>query len=58
VPHQEKHPRAEVAGEITHVFAHRFVPQTDSKAVLANLTPHGLEIVSPRVGERVAIEAE
>jgi len=58
MPHHEKHPKTEAVGEITHVFAHRFVLETGSKSLLADLTPRGLEIVSPRVGDRVAIEGE
>jgi hypothetical protein len=58
MPHHEKHPRIVAVGEITHVFAHRFVLQTNSKALLADLTPHGLEAFGPRVGDRVAIEGE
>jgi len=58
MPHHEKHPKTGAVGEITHVFAHRFVLQTDSKTVLADLTPHGLERVGLRVGDRVSIEGE
>jgi hypothetical protein len=32
--------------------------QTGSTTLLVDLTPRGLEIVSPRVGDRVAIEGE
>ena len=45
MPHQEKHPKVNAAGEITHVFGHRFVLKTASKPVLADLTPRGLEVV-------------
>jgi hypothetical protein len=58
MPHHEKHPTTEAAGEVTHVFAHRFVLQTGSKAVLADLTPHGWERIGLRVGDRIAIEGE
>jgi hypothetical protein len=58
MPHHEKHPKTEAVGEVTHVFSHRFVLQTDSEAVLADLTPHGLAMVSLRVGDRVSIEGE
>ena len=58
MPPPEKHPKTEAVGEITHVFAHRFVLQTGSKTLLADLTPHGLEIVHPHVGDRVAVEGE
>jgi hypothetical protein len=58
MPHQEKHSKVNAAGEITHVFGHRFVLKTGSKSVLADLTPRGLEIVGLRIGDRVALEAE
>jgi hypothetical protein len=58
MPHHEKHSTIAAAGEITHVFAHRFVFRTGSKAVLADLTPHGLEIIELRVGDKIAIEGE
>ncbi|MGC2786326.1 MAG: hypothetical protein WA397_21340 [Roseiarcus sp.] len=58
MPHHEKHPKTEAVGEITHVFAHRFVLETGSKTLLADLTPRELEIVNPRVGDRVAVEGE
>ena len=58
MPHQEKHPKVNAAGEITHVFGHRFVLKTGSKSVLADLTPRGLEIVGLRIGDRVALEGE
>jgi hypothetical protein len=58
MPHQEKHPKVNAAGEITHVFGHRFVLNTGSKSVLADLTPRGLEIVGLRIGDRVALEGE
>jgi hypothetical protein len=58
MPHQEKRPKVNAAGEITHVFEHRFVLKTGSKSVLADLTPRGLEIVGLRIGDRVALEGE
>lgn len=58
MPHQEKHPKVNAAGEITHVFGHRFVLKTGSKSVLADLTPRGLEVVGLRIGDRVALEGE
>jgi hypothetical protein len=58
MPHHEKHQQIAVVGEITHIFAHRFVLQTNSKTLLADLTPHGLEVFGPRVGDRVSIEGE
>ena len=58
MPHQEKHTKVTAAGEITHVFGHRFVLKTGSKSVLADLTPRGLEVVGLRTGDRVALEGE
>jgi hypothetical protein len=58
MPHQEKHPKVNAVGEITHVFGHRFVLKTGSKSVLADLTPRGLEVVGLRIGDRVALEGE
>jgi hypothetical protein len=58
MPRQEKHPKVNAAGEITHVFGHRFVLKTGSKSVLADLTPRGLEVVGLRIGDRVALEGE
>jgi hypothetical protein len=58
MPHQEKHSKVNAAGEITHVFGHRFVLKTGSKSVLDGLTPRGLEIVGLRFGDRVALEGE
>jgi hypothetical protein len=40
------------------VFGHRFVLETGSNSVLADLTPRGLEIVGLRIGDRVALEGE
>jgi hypothetical protein len=47
-----------VAGKITHVFGHRFVVQTDRAAVLADLTPKGLEQIQLRVGDTVELTGE
>lgn len=58
MPRHEKHPKVDAAGEVTHVFGHRFVVNTGSKSVLADLTPRGLEIVELHVGDRVAFEGE
>jgi hypothetical protein len=58
MPHHDKHPQIKVKGEITHVFAHRFVLKTGSETVLADLTPRGLEKVNVRVGDDVVIEGE
>jgi hypothetical protein len=58
MPHQEKHPKVKAAGEITHVFGHRFVLKMGSKSVLADLTARGLEVVGLRIGDHVAFEGE
>lgn len=52
------HSTAHVKGKITHVFGHRFVIETDRGAVLADLTPKGLDQHALRVGENVELEGE
>lgn len=47
-----------LSGTITHVFAHRFVVATPDGAVLADVTPHGMEVVNLRVGAAVQLEGE
>lgn len=47
-----------LSGKITHVFAHRFVVQNAKGTVLADLTPHGAELVDLRVGSDVELEGE
>ncbi|AMN44990.1 hypothetical protein [Rhodoplanes sp. Z2-YC6860] len=47
-----------LSGKITHVFAHRFVIETPKGAVLADVTPHGMEAVTLRVGADVQLEGE
>ena len=47
-----------VSGRITHVFGHRFVVQTSHEAMLADLTPKGLEQVALHVGDRVELTGE
>lgn len=46
------------SGTVTHVFGHRFVVQTIRDAILADLTPEGLEQTLLRVGDTVRIEGE
>jgi hypothetical protein len=58
MPHQDKHPKVNAAGEIIHVFGHRFLLKTGSKSVLADLMPRGLQIAGLRIGDRVALESE
>ena len=52
------HHRATVSGKIIHVFAHRFVVQTTRGAILADLTPKGLDQVSVHQGDDVSLEGE
>jgi hypothetical protein len=47
-----------ITGKITHVFGHRFVVETDRGAVLADLTPKGVEQHSLRIGEVVNLQGE
>ena len=47
-----------VTGKITHVFGHRFVVQTGHGAVLADVTPKGLEQFALRVGDEVSLDGE
>lgn len=47
-----------VSGKIVHVFGHRFVVETSKGAVLADITPHGLDAVTLRVGAEVTLEGE
>jgi hypothetical protein len=50
--------RFELSGKIMHVFAHRFVVQTPKGTVLADLTPHGADLVDLRIGADVELEGE
>jgi hypothetical protein len=52
------HSIATISGTITHVFGHRFVVETNAGAVLADLTPKGLDQHTPRVGETVSLTGE
>jgi hypothetical protein len=47
-----------LSGTVTHIFAHRFVVQTDTGPVLGDLTPRGREKITLRVGDRVELEGE
>lgn len=47
-----------ISGTILHLFAHRFVVDTGRDAVLADVTPKGIEQVVLRVGDRVELEGE
>lgn len=52
------HHHRTISGRITHVFGHRFVVQTGNEAVLADLTPHGTEQITLRVGDEVTLAGE
>jgi hypothetical protein len=52
------HHTTAINGKVTHVFGHRFVVETDRGAVLADLTPKGVEQHSLRVGEVVNLWGE
>jgi hypothetical protein len=52
----DHHVRA--TGKILHVFFHRFVVQTKAGAILADITPKGLDLVELRVGDTVSLEGE
>lgn len=46
------------SGTITHVFGHRFVLQTGRDAILADITPKGLDQITLHVGDAVTLEGE
>jgi hypothetical protein len=52
------HERIRLSGKIAHVFAHRFVVQTPKGAMLADLTPHGADLIDLRIGADVELEGE
>ena len=52
------HQTRTISGTITHVFGHRFVVDTSSGAVLADLTPHGADQVSIKTGDVVSLFGE
>jgi hypothetical protein len=47
-----------LSGQVTDIFAHRFVVQRDKGKVLADLGPKGAEQVSLRVGDQVDLIGE
>jgi hypothetical protein len=53
-----EHSTAHVKGKITHVFGHRFVVETESGSVLADITPKGLDQYRLRIGENVELGGE
>jgi hypothetical protein len=52
------HHTVSITGRISHVFAHRFVVETDEGPVLADVTPKGLEQHALLVGETVELTGE
>jgi hypothetical protein len=52
------HDRSRLSGKIIHIFAHRFVVQTARGTALADVTPHGLDIIKLRIGANVELEGE
>jgi hypothetical protein len=55
LPH---HDHTTADGTITHIFGHRFVVQTGKGAILADLTPKGIEKVMLRIGDEVTLAGE
>jgi len=55
MPHHEV---KTISGRITHVFAHRFVIETERGDVLADLSPRGAERIDLRVNDQVTCEGE
>jgi len=47
-----------VTGNVTHIFAHRFVVETDKGPVLADMTPHGSEQIALQIGDRATLMGE
>lgn len=52
------HERMSVSGDVTEIFAHRFVVKTAKGAVLADLGPKGAETVALKRGDRVDLVGE
>ncbi|MCX7321149.1 MAG: hypothetical protein NT113_17245 [Hyphomicrobiales bacterium] len=52
------HHTTSIKGEITHVFGHRIVVETSKGAVLADVTPKGLEQHQLRIGDQVELAGE
>ncbi len=52
------HHTISITGRITHVFGHRFVVETSQGAVLADLTPRGIDQYALRIGEVVSVSGE
>ena len=50
--------QTKISGTVTHIFAHRFVVQTGTESILADLTPPGRDKVGLQIDDRVVIEGE
>lgn len=55
MPH---HATTHLTGEVTDIFAHRFVLKTDDGKSLADLGPAGARAVDLKIGDTVEIEGE
>jgi hypothetical protein len=53
-----QHDTITVTGTVTDIFAHRFVIETSSGRILADLTPKGAELIVVRVGDLVTLTGE
>ena len=51
-------PSHTVSGTVRDMFAHRFVLQTDAGSLLADLGPHGADILKLDVGDAITITGE
>jgi hypothetical protein len=49
------HEETTLSGQVTDVFAHRFVVKTANAKVLADLGPKGAELISLKEGDRVEL---
>ncbi|WP_398475634.1 hypothetical protein [Tardiphaga sp.] len=52
------HHTTSISGKITHVFGHRFVVETSRGAILADITPKGLDQYTLRIGDPVDLSGE
>jgi hypothetical protein len=50
--------QASAFGKILHLFAHRFVVQTATGTILADVTPKGIDQIALRVDDTVSLEGE
>jgi hypothetical protein len=52
------HEETTLSGQVTDVFAHRFVVKTANAKVLADLGPKGAELISLKEGDRVELAGD